>query len=45
MMIVDNIFKVDFFLDTNILVDYVQGGNQLLIESLDYLVGCPVLCS
>lgn len=25
MMIVDNKFKVDFFLDTNILVDYVQG--------------------
>lgn len=41
MMIVDNIFKVDFFLDTNILVDYVQGGNQLLIESLDYLAKCP----
>lgn len=41
MMIVDEIFKVDFFLDTNILVDYVQGENQLLIQSLDYLVECP----
>ena len=41
MMIVDNIFKVDFFLDTNILVDYVQGENQLLTQSLDYLAKCP----
>lgn len=41
MMIVDNIFKVDFFLDTNILVDYVQGENQLLTKSLDYLAKCP----
>lgn len=41
MMIVDNKFKVDFFLDTNILVDYVQGENQLLIQSLDYLAKCP----
>ena len=41
MMIVDNKFKVDFFLDTNILVDYVQGENQLLVQSLDYLAKCP----
>ena len=30
-------FKIDFFLDTNILVDYVQGENDLLNVSLDYL--------
>lgn len=41
MMIVDEKFKVDFFLDTNILVDYVQGENQLLVQSLDYLAKCP----
>lgn len=40
-MIVDDKFKVDFFLDTNILVDYVQGENQLLVQSLDYLADCP----
>lgn len=35
--IIDDRYKIDFFLDTNILVDYVQGENQNLIKSLDYL--------
>lgn len=34
---VDDIFKVDLFLDTNILVDYVLGTNPILTYSIDYL--------
>lgn len=33
-------YKIDFFLDTNILVDYIQGGNQNLVNSLEYLAQC-----
>lgn len=34
---VNDNFKIDIFLDTNILVDYVLGENQALIHSIDYL--------
>lgn len=34
---VNDLFKVDFFLDTNILVDYVLGTNPTLTYSIDYL--------
>ena len=35
--IADETYKIDFFLDTNILVDYIQGENQNLVNSLEYL--------
>lgn len=34
---VDDNFKVDIFLDTNILVDYVLGTKPVLTHSIDYL--------
>lgn len=33
-------YKIDFFLDTNILVDYIQGENLNLVNSLEYLAQC-----
>lgn len=38
--IADETYKIDFFLDTNILVDYIQGENQNLVNSLEYLSHC-----
>lgn len=35
--IVEETFKINIFLDTNILVDYVQGTNHTLNNSLKYL--------
>ena len=35
--IIDKCFKIDFFLDTNILVDYIQGENKKLVDSLEFL--------
>lgn len=35
--IVEESFKINIYLDTNILVDYVQGTNQVLNQSLEYL--------
>lgn len=40
-LIVEKDFKVNFYLDTNILVDYVQQGNQNLVDSLNYLAQSP----
>lgn len=34
---VNDQFKIDIFLDTNILVDYVLGTKPVLTHSLDYL--------
>lgn len=34
---VDDNFKIDIFIDTNILVDYVLGTKASLIHSIDYL--------
>ena len=30
--IIDKCFKIDFFLDTNILIDYIQGENKKLVD-------------
>lgn len=38
--IADTSYKIDFFLDTNILVDYIQGENLNLVNSLEYLARC-----
>ena len=38
---VDDRLKVKIYLDTNILVDYVLGQNQMLKDSIDYLGSCP----
>lgn len=38
---VDDRLKVKIYLDTNILVDYVLGQNQMLKDSVDYLGNCP----
>lgn len=35
--IIDKSFKIDFFLDTNILVDYIQGENKKLVDCLEFL--------
>ena len=40
-MIVDEKYRVDFYLDTNILVDYIEGTYPLLNKSIDYLSSCP----
>lgn len=39
--IVEEAFKINIYLDTNILVDYVQQENQSLVESLNYLAQSP----
>ena len=41
MMIVDEKYRVDIYLDTNILVDYIEGTYPLLNKSIDYLCSCP----
>ncbi|MCR4828326.1 MAG: hypothetical protein K5864_02580 [Bacteroidales bacterium] len=38
---VDDRYKVHVYLDTNILVDYVEQNNRLLNDSLEYLSNCP----
>ena len=38
---VDERFKMNIYLDTNILVDYVESTNALLVDSLNYLAQCP----
>lgn len=38
---VDDRFKVHIYLDTNILVDYVENKNSLLNKSLEYLSNSP----
>lgn len=38
---VDDRYKIHVYLDTNILVDYVEQNNPLLNESLKYLSRCP----
>ena len=40
-MIVDEKFRVNIYLDTNILVDYIEGTYPLLNKSIDYLCPCP----
>lgn len=41
MMIVDEEYRVNIYLDTNILVDYIEGTYPLLNKSIDYLHSCP----
>ena len=41
MMIVDEKYRVNIYLDTNILVDYIEGTYPLLNKSIDYLCSCP----
>ena len=41
MMIVDEKYRVNIYLDTNILVDYIEGTYPLLNNSIDYLCSCP----
>lgn len=38
---VDDRYKIHIYLDTNILVDYVEQRNKLLNQSLDYLSNSP----
>lgn len=38
---VDYRYKIHIYLDTNILVDYVEQNNPLLNKSLEYLSACP----
>lgn len=38
---VDDRYKIHVYLDTNILVDYVEQNNLLLNKSLEYLSVCP----
>ena len=38
---VDERFKINIYLDTNILVEYIESSNTLLVESLKYLAKCP----
>ena len=38
---VDEQFKINIYLDTNILVDYVESSSALLVDSLDYLAQSP----
>lgn len=38
---VDDRYKIHIYLDTNILVDYVEQRNNLLNQSLDYLSNSP----
>ena len=40
-MIVDEEYRVNIYLDTNILVDYIEGTYPLLNQSIDYLHSCP----
>lgn len=40
-MIVEEAYRVNVYLDTNILVDYVEGKFPLLKRSIDYLAQCP----
>lgn len=40
-MIVDEEYRVNIYLDTNILVDYIEGTYPLLNKSIDYLCSCP----
>lgn len=40
-MIVEEAFRVNIYLDTNILVDYVGRKFPLLNRSIDYLAQCP----
>lgn len=37
MMIVDEKYRVNIYLDTNILVDYIEGTYPLLNKSIDYV--------
>lgn len=39
--VVDAEHRVNIYLDTNILVDYVEGQYPLLNRSIDYLAKCP----
>ena len=45
MMIVDEKYRVNIYLDTNILVDYIEGTYPLLNKSIDYLCSCPFVIS
>ena len=38
MMIVDEKYRVNIYLDTNILVDYIEGTYPLLNKSIDITV-------
>lgn len=38
---VDDRYKIHIYLDTNILVDYVEQNNEQLNKSLEYLSTCP----
>ena len=38
---VEDRYKIHVYLDTNILVDYVEQNNSLLNKSLEYLSNCP----
>ena len=40
-MIVDEEYRVNIYLDTNILVDYIEETYPLLNESINYLSSCP----
>ena len=41
MIFVDDEYRVNIYLDTNILVDYIEGTYPLLNESINYLSSCP----
>ena len=40
-LVIDERFRVNIYLDTNILVDYVEKEYPLLTRSIDYLAKCP----
>ena len=38
---VDERFRINIYLDTNILVDYIEGKYPLLCQSINFLANCP----
>lgn len=40
-LIVEEAYRVNVYLDTNILIDYVEGQFPLLNRSIEYLAQCP----
>lgn len=41
ILIVEEAYRVNVYLDTNILIDYVEGKYPLLNRSIEYLAQCP----
>lgn len=42
-IIIEPEYRVNVYLDTNILIDYIEGKFPLLRRSIDFLVNCPFI--